>query len=278
MRKTILIVGESKFYSLFHAMLKNEFAIKWAETYPDALDYVKERPIHLIFLPNKLKGESSFPFASKVRALDSRRANIPIVVLSSIISSDIVSTASKTGNCEIIRLPVEPMSFSLQIGSIILKNAHAYEKPDPVTGLAKKRFAEEQIADILADGKKGALFLVDVDHYSFASSGISLDALLKVRDVIQEKTTDDFIFAVASAGGFVVFAPGMKVRDDIENFGQKIIDDIRRHIKNEEAYVSVGMAVSDRHGNTYEDLFRSCDKGLTRARTKGKNAACFYQW
>lgn len=278
MKKNLLIVGEKSFYSVFAAMFENVYTTHWDAASPDALKTAGARPIHLIICPVKIKNESSFDFLARLRGLPGRARNIPAVVLSSTVSSDLIRRSHSISACEVMKLPVEPLSFEKQIATILANNAGAYEKPDALTGLHKKRYAEEQIAEMLADGKKGSLFLIDLDHYSFASSGISDKALLTVRDIIQAKIDDSYVLAVASAGGFVLFAPNMKQQQDIEDYASVIIAEIKSKIKSEEIFVSMGLAVTERHGNNYAQLFQYCDRGLERARGLGKNVACFYQW
>lgn len=279
MKKNILVASESRsLHPIVEALFAGQYATYAAGTTDEALELIQTRTIHLIICARKLRDGDCFSLMERVRGLDRRYSSVPALILSNAMSSDLVVRSHKYDISDIVKLPFEPLGFDLKVHDILVRNARGYEKPDPVTGLHKKQYAEEQIIELLADGKKGALFLIDLDRYSFASSGISKEALIACRDILKKTISPEAVLSVVSGGGFMLFVPGMRSRGEIETYADTLITAVLTKINSETLYVSIGLALTDRHGSNYHDLYLMCDKGLNRARTAGKNMARFYHW
>lgn len=278
MKKNILVTGTPlNFQAIMHSIFSEKYTVHCVSTIPDAVVLLESRVIHMIIANPKLENGTVKEFLEKLSQMNKKVRNIPFILLTGAFSAELIAVSHRF-DIELLELPVEPLGFEQKVDELILKNSSNYEKPDPVTGLNKKQYAEEQIIELLASGKKGALLLLAVDHYSFASSGISKEALLACRDILKSSITKNAVLAVLNSHAFMLFVPDLKKKNEIEDYGKKLIDSINSKIKNETVYVSIGLAVSERHGNDYLDLFQQCDLGLDRARSLGKNKACFYAW
>ena len=279
MKKNLLVIGDTiNLYYFTEAIFKGKYSVFFAETDKDALSALEERQIHLMILMPMMRGADSFRFLEALRASGSRAGQIPVFLVGPLLTPQVVARANKAGVAEVMKLPLEPTDYALKVEELLYKFSPARERPDPVTGLPKKQMGEAQAAEMLNEGKKGALLLIELDHYSYASTDISDEALVKCRDIIRDETDDKAVFSVLKGGGFLLFVPGLTDRDKIENYAARLIRKILGKMQQEKIYVSVGLAVSERHGKNYEDLYMACDKGLGVARTNGKNIAKFYNW
>jgi len=283
MRKNILTVSDLKnFHYVAEAVFRGRHTVFSAETESDAHAVLSAKKINLIILTPSfragIKPQSSFKFLGELRAPGSRFAEVPVILAAPAVTPDIISKAQKHKVSEVIKLPFDPVVFSAKIEETLLKFSHPREHPDIITGLPKKHMGELTIAELLDSGKKGTLMLIDLDHYSFACTNISGKALITCRNIIQEETDDKAVLAVMKGGGFVLFVPDLRDREKIESYAARLIEKILERIKDEKIYVSIGLAVSERHGKNYEDLYLACDRGLGEARKHGKNMAKFYRW
>jgi len=293
MKKNILTISDSgSFYYITEAIFRGRHTVYYAENEKDAFSFLAGIPQSLILLTPTMKAQAhksqviqarpkaqdSFKFLEKLRASDSRYAEIPAILASPDVTADVISKAHKFGISEIIKLPFDPLAFDDKVEETLLRFSPAREHPDPVTGLPKKFMGEQSIAEMLSKGKKGALMLIDLDHLSYICTSVSDKAMITCRNIIQEEIDDKAVLSVLKAGGFLLFVPDLREKEKVQEYAAKLIKKILERVENEQIYVSVGLAVSERHGKNYEDLYLACDKGLGEARTNGKNIARFYSW
>jgi len=225
-----------------------------------------------------MRGQDSFRFLAALRGSKKRFSDVPVLFAGHILTPELISRARKNDVSDIIKLPFDPIDFEAKVEELLHAFAPSRERPDPVTGLPKKFMGEARISELLKEGKKGVLLLVDLDYLSFACSKVSDAAMISCRDVLQEETVNNSnaVVSVTNCDGFIMFVPGLREKDKIEQYAGRLIEKILARVKNEIVYVSIGLAVSERHGRNYEDLYQSCNKGLGEARKQGKNTARFF--
>ncbi|GHV46029.1 hypothetical protein FACS189499_00260 [Clostridia bacterium] len=279
MKKNLLIVSDQpEFRDIFGALLMDSYTMLGAGTTAEAVDIINTRHVDLLLVSSKIVNGSCFDLISHIRKLPGKNSELPAVIMSRSISSAAIMSSHKLDVTDIIKLPVEPVTFAERVGGTVVKTSKPYERPDPVTGLHRKQYGEEEISELLASGHKGAMLLIELDHYSFAGSGVTEKTLITVRDIIKGMLRGEEVISVLSAGGFMLFVPDMLERGAVEDYAATIVRGIKAVVNDETVYVSIGLAVTERHGNRYADLNTMCDLGLNRARTSGKNKAMFYRW
>jgi diguanylate cyclase (GGDEF)-like protein len=283
MKKNILTISDSKnFHYVTQEILRNKHAIFSADTEKDALNVLDANTIHLIIVTASiragLKPQSSFKLLGGLRASGKKYADVPVIFVAPAVTPEVISKAQRNNVSEVVKLPFNPLTLSEKTEEVLLKFSHPREHPDPVTGLPKKQMGELSIAELLYKGKKGTLMMLDMDHYSFIGTAISDKTLIACRNIIQEEIDDKAVLAVMKGGGFLLFVPELREKEKILAYSERLIKKILERIKDEKVYVSIGLAVSERHGKNYEDLYLACDRGLGEARKDGKNSAKFYSW
>ncbi|MCL2077252.1 MAG: diguanylate cyclase [Oscillospiraceae bacterium] len=281
MKKNLLVISDSRnFHLIIEAVFRGRHAVFFAETEEDAFSLLEQYPLNLIILTPNMKKADSFRFLEHLRGKDSRYSQIPALMAGAFITPEIISNAHKNNISDIVKLPFEPIEFDIKVEELLIKFSPSRERPDPVTGLPKRYVGQERISKLLSDGKKGALMLVDLDYYSFLSTSVSDNTMIACRDVIQEEVRKDdgnAVLSVVKGGGFLLFVRDLREREKVQDYANRLIGKILEKV-NETVFVSIGLAVSERHGKNYEDLYKACDKGLGEARNHGKNIAKFYTW
>jgi PleD family two-component response regulator len=283
MKKNLLIIGDSKsFHTVIEAIFAENHSAFFADTQEKAFSALEKNPISLIILTPKMRGQDSFRFLTALRSSKKRFSDVPALFAGHILTPELIARARKCDVSDVIKLPFDPIDFENKALELLRLHAPSRERPDPVTGLPKRFLGEARISEMLKEGKKGALMLVDLDYLSFACTDMNKEALITCRDVLQEEINTDGVLSITKTDGFIVFVPGLRERDKIQQYGENLIKKILERTKpkndKEKIFVSVGLAVSERHGRNYEDLYLSCDKGLGEARKNGKNIARFYTW
>lgn len=165
---------------------------------------------------------------------------------------------------------------------------------DPVTGLLNRsRFIELLSARLGAEVAKGALLLLDIDHFKFISDsfghGMGDEFLRRAASLLQLSTRyfasrfrkngrGEILLSRLSGDEFAVFLPGAcrieavevaeHVRKSFEGFYQP---DMHCHMT-----VSIGMALYPEHANSTTDVLTKADAAMYRAKEKGRNRFHLY--
>jgi len=296
MKKNILTISDQpNFHSVIEAIFRGWHNLFFAETEKVALSVLENEKVNLILLtphvktgtekskqvrPIKAQDKDSFKLLERLRASGKRYAEVPAILASPLVTADEVAKSHKHKVSDIIKLPFDPLVLDDKAAETLAKFSPSRERPDPLTGLPKKQMGELSIAELLNEGKKGTLMMLDLDHYSFIGTAISDKTLLACRNIIQEEIDDKAVLAVIKSGGFLLFVPELREKEKVQDYAKKLIKKILDKMEkgNEKIYVSIGLAVSERHGKNYEDLCLACDRGLGEARKHGKNVAKFYSW
>ena len=158
-------------------------------------------------------------------------------------------------------------------------------KTDAMTGLLNRATLEQAIAAALDKSPRGAMFIIDMDHFK------------EVNDTLGHRAGDELI-RQAAAEICAVFREGDIIGrmggDEFCVFVQEIEDAeaIRRRAillnrlsltsaqpqDAEPLYttLSIGIARAPQDGTTYEELYECADRALYRAKRAGRNTFRFY--
>lgn len=179
---------------------------------------------------------------------------------------------------------------------------------DQVTGLPNRALLRQVSAQTLANAKRYrrsfALLFVDLDHFKRINDTLGHDAgdlvLRQVserfRDCVRDgdsvtcNETDRDAFEMAALGGntvtrhggdeFVVLLTEVRHPDHAALVGRRMIDSLNSPIAVGANAVtvsaSIGIAVYPVDGNDVEDLIRSADAAMYRAKRQGRNRVHFF--
>lgn len=159
---------------------------------------------------------------------------------------------------------------------------------DALTELANRTLFQERLAQEIAlckrRGNEFALLCLDLDRFKSVNDTLGHqagDAVLRtvasrLRAVVRTEDT------VARMGGdeFVILQTGPGQPDSGSVLACRLIEAAQEPIVFDEHRISIGMsigiALASRHGADAEDLYRSADLALYRAKAEGRNTYRFY--
>lgn len=159
---------------------------------------------------------------------------------------------------------------------------------DALTGLANRSLFYDRVNKSLSRAKRSAsnlaLLLIDLDRFKKLNENLGHEAgdmYLKyaaqcLTDTLRDTDT------VARLGGdeFVIVLENIALVQDVESITGKIIEqlgapvDILGHEIT--CTASIGVSLFPKDGNTIDQLLKSADLAMSRAKAKGKNRAQFY--
>ncbi|MHB8264277.1 MAG: putative bifunctional diguanylate cyclase/phosphodiesterase, partial [Acidimicrobiales bacterium] len=154
---------------------------------------------------------------------------------------------------------------------------------DVLTGLPNRRLLEDRANQALVQATRAgdvvSMFFVDLDHFKEVNDVLGHaagDELIKEvatrlsRTVRQQDT-------VARLGGdeFAILLPGLSDPEAIEALARRMLTSLSKpfDLLGQEAYVtgSIGVAMTPRDGNTYDELLSSADAAMYRSKGMGRN-------
>ena len=157
-------------------------------------------------------------------------------------------------------------------------------RQDPLTGLLNRTGLMDELDRLLGTDPNAtvAVLFIDLDHFKIANDSLghtSGDELL--RQVARRLTLATHPSVLARYGGdeFVALLPNLRDRPDAERIARQVCEALERPIslggRPVHLSASVGIALSD-ESSTSDDLLRSADLAMYRAKELGRNGWSFY--
>ena len=155
---------------------------------------------------------------------------------------------------------------------------------DPLTGLLNRGAMEREIKAFLAgEGSHGnhALFMLDFDNFKSVNDTLGhakgdqlltqfangMRRLFRAGDFLSRIGGDEYmIFIKFAQEDLIILDKAEALRNEMAVLSRKIGIPVS---------ISVGIAVYDRDGNTFETLYKLADKALYQVKRSGKNAIAF---
>lgn len=159
---------------------------------------------------------------------------------------------------------------------------------DPLTGLANRSLFYDRVNKSLSRAKRGtthvALLLIDLDRFKKLNENLGHEAgdmYLKyaakcLTDTLRDTDT------VARLGGdeFAIVLENVALAQDIEFITGKILEQLGApvdiHGHEVTCTASIGVSLFPKDGDTIDQLLKSADIAMSRAKAQGKNRAQFY--
>ncbi len=159
---------------------------------------------------------------------------------------------------------------------------------DALTRLLNRHRFEEELEQLLAGarshGHKGAVLLIDLDHFKDIndSSGHAAgdEMLRKVGQVLEETACEDELVARLGPDEFGVLIPGVDVMsagEGADRFTKALMRvAVAGHQRVHRITASIGVALYPMHGSSSSELLCNADMALLEAKQSGRNAWRIY--
>lgn len=154
---------------------------------------------------------------------------------------------------------------------------------DVLTGIWNRSYAENQIGRLMADGRFGALLLIDIDNFSHVNDTyghiIGDKVLQLVAETLKVETGPEDVLGRIGGDEFIVFLKEKTDRQELGKKAQDIVDVISAGLHkfkcSDVISVSIGIALCPEDGKNFETLYNNADKALYHMKRNGKNSYFF---
>ncbi|HEY4900010.1 MAG TPA: GGDEF domain-containing protein, partial [Terriglobales bacterium] len=174
--------------------------------------------------------------------------------------------------------------ISLGLANLRLRDALRDQSiRDPLTGLFNRRYMEESLEREIARATRSAtpvaVLILDLDHFKKINDTYGHSAgdhvLREMGTILRFRSRTEDVAARHGGEEFMLMLPGMDKIDAVQRAEElriaiseiQLLDD---GIDIPKVTVSIGVAVFPDYGYTADDLLRSADKALYRAKNAGR--------
>jgi diguanylate cyclase (GGDEF)-like protein len=175
--------------------------------------------------------------------------------------------------------------ISLGLANLRLRDALRDQSiRDPLTGLFNRRYMEESLEREIARATRSAtpvaVLILDLDHFKKINDTYGHSAgdhvLRDLGAILSYRSRTEDVAARHGGEEFMLMLPGMGKIDAVQRAEELrvAIGDIQlldNGIDLPKVTVSIGVAVFPDHGYTADDLLRSADRALYRAKNSGRD-------
>lgn len=162
---------------------------------------------------------------------------------------------------------------------------HQAEK-DALTGIYNHAETERQIEKYLMDSPDamGALFMIDTDNFKQINDTqghmIGDVVLTEIASGMKKLMRESDVVGRIGGDEFMVFMKNITRPEDAEKKAGELLHLFRHLFESEKSSLkvscSIGIAIYPRDGDAFKEIYKSADKALYRAKSKGKNNYVIY--
>lgn len=301
--KKILIVDDNELNLVIAKnVLKNTFQVVTAISGEEAFRYLEEDTCDLILLDIVMPLMDGFEVIEKLRDREKTR-DIPVIFLT---ADNDAATESKCFTCGAIDFIAKPfvaevvlsrIGRALELEELRRNLADRLEKKtqevsdmksrsqkDALTGLWNRSYTEEAVNTLFAEGRRGALFMIDMDNFKAINDNYGHIAgdkvLMMFADTLREYCSDSDVLCRIGGDEFVAFVTSTDSKAELSNLAGDILSDLCRKLKEcrfeTNSSVSIGISQSPGDGTCFKELYNAADKALYYVKQNGKNSFHFF--
>lgn len=163
------------------------------------------------------------------------------------------------------------------------ENFRESSERDCLTSLYNRRFAEQTIAKELRGGE-GTFFLMDIDNFKYINDvfgHMTGDAVLKITaEILSAHAGEKDVVFRLGGDEYGIFVPGICTIEGAEKYANELIFAYKQRQKDtpfmKKSSLSIGAAISNYDGKTFEELYNKADKALYFVKQNGRNSFYCY--
>lgn len=301
--KSILVVDDDKLnLSTARKVLSEDYKVIPVVRGEQALSYLQNESCDIILLDINMPDMDGFQVLEKIREME-RCKNIPVIFLTADDDTETETRCFKEGAIDFIAKPFVPAVMRSRIGRALeleelrrsladkleqktreVTDMKSKSRQDALTGLWNRIYTEEAVNEMIAQGAKGALLMIDMDNFKAINDNyghIAGDQTLKMfADTLRSLEEKNDVLCRIGGDEFVVFIKDVTSKDMLGSRASDIISDLSAKLKEckfeTNSSVSIGIAQTPEDGMDFDKLYNSADKALYYVKQNGKNSYHFY--
>lgn len=301
--KHILIVDDNKSnLAAAKTVLCDSYKITAVTMGQQALKFLENNTCDLILLDINMPEMDGFEVMEKIKA-NEQRSSIPIIFLTADDDAETENRCLEAGAMDFIAKPFVPSVMRLRIGRILeledmrkkladkleqkiqeVSDIKSKSQQDALTGLWNRSYTEKTVNEMIQNGAKGALFMIDMDNFKAINDNyghIEGDNTLKMfADTMRDHSKDGDVLCRIGGDEFVMFVNGSASKAETGNLAGDIISDLCYKIEQKKyetnSSVSIGIAQIPDDGTEFNTVYNAADKALYYVKQNGKNSYHFY--
>lgn len=301
--KTILVVDDDKLnLSAARKVLSGEYKVIPVVRGTQVLSYLENEECDMILLDISMPEMDGFELLRKIRTMENGK-DIPVIFLTADNDTETETRCFKEGAIDFIVKPFVPTVMQSRIGRALeleelrrgladklekktreVSDIRSKSYQDVLTGLWNRAYTENAINEMISQGKKGALFMLDMDNFKAVNDNyghIAGDETLKVfAGTLKKFAGEGDILCRIGGDEFMIFVKGVTEKSELSSRAADIISDFQKKFAalsfEIECSVSIGIAQTPEDGLEFDKLYNSADKALYYVKQNGKNAYHFF--
>lgn len=301
--KNILIIDDDKInLAMARKVLSDEYKVIPIIKGEQAITYLQNGTCDIILLDINMPEMDGFEVLKRIREMEKCK-NIPVIFLTADNDTETETRCFKEGAIDFIAKPFVPAVMRSRIGRALeleelrssladkleQKTREVFDmksksNQDALTGLWNRAYTEEAVNEMIAQGVKGALMMIDMDNFKAINDiygHIAGDRTLKMfADTLRSFSTEGDVLCRIGGDEFVVFVKDVTSKSMLGNRAADIISDLCSKLEQckfeTNSSVSIGIAQTPEDGMEFNKLYNSADKALYYVKQNGKNSYHFF--
>ena len=303
--KNILVVDDDKLnLATARKVLSEDYKVIPVVRGEQALSYLKNGTcdIDIILLDINMPEMDGFQVFYKIREMEHCQ-NIPVIFLTADDDTETETRCFKEGAVDFITKPFVPAVMRSRIGRALeleelrrnladkleqktreVTDMKSKSRQDALTGLWNRVYTEETVNEMISQGTKGALLMIDMDNFKAINDNyghIAGDQTLKMfADTLRTLSGRDDVLCRIGGDEFVVFIKDVTSKNVLGSRAAEIISDLCIKLEKcnfeTNSSVSIGIAQTPGDGMDFNKLYNSADKALYYVKQNGKNSYHFF--
>ena len=301
--KTILVVDDDKLnLSAARKVLSGEYKVIPVVRGTQVLSYLENEECDMILLDISMPEMDGFELLRKIRTMENGK-DIPVIFLTADNDTETETRCFKEGAIDFIVKPFVPAVMQSRIGRALeleelrrgladklekktreVSDIKSKSYQDVLTGLWNRAYTENAVNEMISQGEKGALFMLDMDNFKAVNDNyghIAGDETLKMfAGTLKKFAGEGDILCRIGGDEFMIFVKGVTEKSELGSRAADIISDFQKKFAalsfETECSVSIGIAQTPEDGLEFNKLYNSADKALYYVKQNGKNAYHFF--
>ena len=301
--KTILVVDDDKLnLSAARKVLSGEYKVIPVVRGTQVLSYLENEECDMILLDISMPEMDGFELLRKIRTMENGK-DIPVIFLTADNDTETETRCFKEGAIDFIVKPFVPAVMQSRIGRALeleelrrgladklekktreVSDIKSKSYQDALTGLWNRAYTENAVNEMISQGKKGALFMLDMDNFKAVNDNyghIAGDETLKMfAGTLKKFAGEGDVLCRIGGDEFMIFVKGVTEKSELGSRAADIISDFQKKFAalsfETECSVSIGIAQTPEDGLEFNKLYNSADKALYYVKQTGKNAYHFF--